>query len=173
MQETQNRFASEQLPIASSGGVSANDAIVECTTTHRSSGVMAALRYLNSRTRFRFTGVYRAESPALHNVVLFDRENPALNVSGAQSPLEETYCAITCATEEPFVTRDALKDARLAAHAARDSVISYAGVPMLLSSGSAWGSLCHWDVRPRLLSRGELEVLQEVAPLFLRWLEAE
>lgn len=131
---------------------------------------MGALRFLNGRTRYRYTGLYHAEPPVLRNVHLFDRENPTLNVSGELKPLHETYCAITRETDSAFRTPDALVDARLVAHPARESILSYCGVPLHLGDGPPWGSLCHFDVRPRLLSTQELQVLEGVAPLFARWL---
>ena len=136
----------------------------------RQRGVLAALEALNARTRFRFTGVYRAEPPQLRNIFLVDRENPTVSLSGAVCPLDETYCAITCAREAAFTTSDAPRDARLVGHAARDSVISYAGVPLRRADGRAWGTLCHFDLRPRLLPSGELALLEAAAPVFVRWL---
>ena len=132
--------------------------------------VHAALGVLNARTRFRFTGVYAVEAPHLRNVELFDRENPALNVSGAICRLDVTYCSITAATPAPFSTDDAGRDSRLVAHAARDSVVSYAGVPVRLADGRVRGTLCHFDHRPRLVPPGELVVLDAVAPFVARWL---
>ena len=132
-------------------------------------GIAAAVALLNGRTRFRYTGVYRAEPPDLRNVYLYDRENPTLNVSGATTPIETTYCSITCATDAPFTTSDARDDAGLANHPARESVISYGGVPLRHPGGRAWGTLCHFDVRPRLLPPLELEVLGLVAPVIARW----
>lgn len=134
------------------------------------SGVLGALRFLNARTRFRFTGIYRADPPNLRNLFLTDRENPSLNVSGEVCPLDETYCGITCARELAFMTADAQRDRRLAAHPARDSVLSYAGVPLRLPGARPWGTLCHFDLRPRLLRASEVTVLQQVAPLFVDWL---
>lgn len=135
-------------------------------------GAVAALALLNARTRFRYTGAYRLEEPLLRNVALYDRENPGLNLSGDASPLEATYCSIVCATNAAFETPDAAPDARLAGHPAVGTVLSYCGVPLQRSGGIPWGSLCHWDTRPRLLSPDEREVLQSVAPLVARWLIA-
>jgi GAF domain-containing protein len=136
----------------------------------RERGLHSALGYLNERTRYRFTGLYHADPPLLHNIGLFDRENPQIDPSGAVTKLDETYCAITCATAMPFVTADALNDTRLDMHAARDSILCYAGVPIRLGSGRAWGSLCHFDLRPRLLSTEELAALGTVAPVVAEWL---
>ena len=129
----------------------------------------AAVALLNARTRFRHTAVYRADPPHLHNIFLYDRENPTLNVSGATSPLEETYCSFVCTLGAPFVTPDASADDRLVGHAARARVISYCGVPLRLPNGRTWGTLCHFDVRPRLLPPMELEMLGLVAPVIARW----
>ena len=131
-------------------------------------GVLAALAWLNARTRFRFTGLYRAEPPLLRNLYLVDRENPALNVSGEACLLDDTYCAITCTRDADFTTSDARRDARLAEHPARRSVISYAGVPVRLTGG-VQGTLCHYDLRPRLLPPTELAHLDAVASVFGDW----
>ena len=139
------------------------DTARQCCEVLSRAGPLAALRFLNARTRFRFTGVYRAEPPYLRNLYLFDRENPALNVSGDVSNLDDTFCAIPCIQNGPFGTPNTLRDERLAAHAARERVRSYCGVPIRLDSGCVWGTLCHFDVRPRLVSPSETEVLLLVA----------
>ena len=129
-----------------------------------------ALSLLNARVRLRYTGVFQVDPPWLRNVCLFDRENPALNVSGGVSSVDIGYCGIVCATNEPFATPDARRDARLESHPARDSMLSYAGVPIRKESGIAWGTLCHFDARPRLVPESETVVLQAIVPCFLAWL---
>lgn len=135
-------------------------------------GIHAALRCLNARTRFRFTGLYHAEPPLLRNVHLFDRENPTLHISGAVCLIDGTPCSIVCATRAPFGTGDALRDPRLGQHAMRDTVLSYAGVPIRMADGRVWGTLCHFDVRPRLLPPAELPVLEALTPVFAAWVMA-
>ena len=137
----------------------------------RTSEVISALAYLNARTRFRFTGIYRVEPPMLRNLHLFDRENPSLHVSGNASPLEDTYCSITARSKGAFTTEDAGADRRLESHAARDSVISYCGVPIRMEDGGVWGTLCHFDVRPRLIPSTEVPVLESVVTLFAEWIQ--
>jgi GAF domain-containing protein len=137
-----------------------------CAQLLSTDGPLAALRFLNARTRFRFTGLYRPEPPLLRNVHLYDRENPTLNVSGDVCRLDDTYCAIVCGGDRPFSTDDAPLDARLVSHASRDSIRSYCGVPIRHDSGCVLGTLCHFDVRPRLVSRSEIEVLTIVAACF-------
>jgi hypothetical protein len=137
----------------------------------RDGGPAGALEFLNARTRYRFTGIYRADPPFLRNVFLYDRENPAIGAtSGAVTTIDQTYCGIVVANEDQFATGDAGLDPRLTEHPARGSVISYAGVPLRLTSGRAWGTLCHFDVRPRLLLGAEFGVLHAAAPLLVSWL---
>lgn len=146
------------------------EVLAHVQTCLETAAVDAALRYLNARTRFRFTGVFHVDPPTLRNVGLVDRENPTLNLSGAVKRVELGYCGLACGTRTPFVTADAREDERLQTHAARDSVISYAGVPIRLPSGIAWGTLCHFDVRPRLIEPAELPILEAVTPLFAAWI---
>jgi GAF domain-containing protein len=130
-------------------------------------GVHGALRFLNARAPHRFTGVYRLDPPTLHNVQLFDRENPTLQV-GADAPMRETYCSITGSGAAPFATADARSDARLTEHPARESTLSYCGVPLLDPSGTAVGTLCHFDLTPRTIPHPEIALMQSAAPGILR-----
>jgi GAF domain-containing protein len=130
----------------------------------------AALRYVNGRTRFRFTGIFQVDPPVLRNVRLIDRENPTLNISGAVSTLDIGYCGIACSTRAPFVTGNAREDARLQSHPARDSMVSYAGVPIRMPGGMTWGTLCHFDGRPRLIAEQEIPILEALTPLIAAWL---
>lgn len=133
-------------------------------------GILGSLAFLNERTRFRYSGLYRAVPPALHNVSLFDRENPTLNVSGAVCALVDSYCSLVCASDDSFAVADSRDDVRVAQHPSRDAIQSYAGVPVRQSNGRVLGSLCHFDGRPRLLPAGELAVLTSIAPLLATWL---
>lgn len=128
-------------------------------------GAHAVLATLNARTRFRFTALYRVEAPVLRNIALFDRENPTLHAAGQCSALRDTYCNIVAANALALAVADAASDARLIAHPARDSVLSYIGVPVRDRAGRVAGTLCHWDTRPRLAPAGELLVLERVAEL--------
>lgn len=137
-----------------------------CADILSNAGSLAVLSFLNARTRFRFTGLYRVEPPLLRNTDLYDRENPTLNVSGEISRLDDTYCGILWRNDRPFCTPNAHVDERLEAHAARERVLSYCGVPIRGESGCVCGTLCHFDDRPRLLHTSEIHVLEAAAPLF-------
>ncbi|HEY8310526.1 MAG TPA: GAF domain-containing protein, partial [Gemmatimonadaceae bacterium] len=109
----------------------------------------SALAVLNERTRYRFTGVYRVDPPALRNEQLFDRENPTLALGGDVSSLENTYCGIIATTGAAFAAGDSRTDSRLTRHPSRDAVVSYIGVPVICTTGRVVGTLCHFDLRPR------------------------
>jgi GAF domain-containing protein len=142
-----------------------NPAMADVERAIRRGDPSHALCLLNERTRYRFTGLYRFEPPLLRSVLLFDRENPDVCTSGEASPLDDTFCSILFATSCPFTTDDAPTDERLETHAARYRVLSYTGVPVL-RHGKPFGTLCHFDGRPRLLPMGELAFLQSVSGLF-------
>lgn len=141
-----------------------------CEKSLRETGIIGALRFLNQRTRYRYTGLYQVEPPLLRNVQLFDRENPTLNVSGEVKSLHDTYCGIVRDTNSSLRIADALEDAHRVAHPAREAVLSYCGVPIRTDTGMPSGTLCHFDVRPRLLSALESQIFQGAAPLFARCL---
>ena len=82
--------------------------VAGCENCLREAGIIGALRFLNGRTRYRYTGLYRAEPPLLRNVQLFDRENPTLNVSGEVKPLQQTYCGIVQETNDTVRIANAL-----------------------------------------------------------------
>lgn len=130
-------------------------------------GVHAALAFLNARAPHRFTGIYRLDSPTLRSVSLFDRSNPLLQV-GADAPLRETYCSITGQGGAHFSTPDSRSDEGLEDHPARDSTLSYCGVPLLDESGKAIGTLCHFDLVPRPVPDSEVALMQGAAERILR-----
>jgi GAF domain-containing protein len=145
------------------------DALARCVSLLlEHEGLRAALAFLNARTRHRFTGVYRFDPPLLRSVSLFDRENPTLRLGG-DTPMRETYCSLVGEAAAPFSTADAGRDARLVEHPARATVIAYCGVPLRGGDGACFGTLCHFDLRPRLAPSGELALLQVVAPIVARF----
>lgn len=140
----------------------ARDPVEEASSLARQSGLRDALRFLNARTRHRYTGVYRFDPPYLRSIELFDREYPQLRVH-SDSLIEETYCSIVRTSKRTFVTASADADPSLAGHPARRRFNAYCGVPLFDAEGSCFGSLCHFDPRPRLLDPSELDLLEAVA----------
>lgn len=135
-------------------------------------GMHSALGLINARTRYRFTGVYRADPPMLRNEYLFDRENPSLSLGGDVNPLDHTYCSIVAATQQPFAVANARHDRRLTLHPARDSVVAYVGVPIRIPNGCIFGTLCHFDLRPRILPLDEVATLESISRIVAQWIDA-
>lgn len=132
----------------------------------------SALAKLNARTNLRFTGVYRFEPPLLRSVVLFDRENPTLPLGGDAAPLDDTFCSIVRATGSPQLIDNVEARAEHAARAERSGVLAYCGVPLMESNGEAFGTLCHFDLRPRITPAAEIDALVHLAPAVMRAVEA-
>ncbi len=144
-------------------------------TTLAESGLHALLAQLNARTRFRYTAALHIESPLLRIIALFDRENPERRCGDDIRLLADTYCGIVAERRQMFSTPNARTDPRLAAHPARDSAVqSYQGAPIFTRNWRVWGTLCHFDTRPRLLIEDEVEVLVWVAgSVPSTWLERD
>ncbi len=126
------------------------------------SGARDALAFLVSLTDYRFISIFRTQGARATAVVHIDRENPAV-MSVDEVPADATYCSYATATRERFSTDNAQDDARLVNHAARDTVLSYCGIPILDPSGEVLGTLCHYDVVPRLSGQLDFALLLQVA----------
>jgi hypothetical protein len=130
-------------------------------------GLFQALGYLNSTTEHRFTGIYRFEPDWVRSVLLFDRGNPHLR-AGEDVRMKESYCMLTQMSGGPYIIENAQSDPRLLRHAARDSVLCYCAVHLLGPEGLSWGTLCHFDFRPRQVTAGMLQALEAVRPAVQR-----
>jgi hypothetical protein len=69
-------------------------------------GLHTALRYLNSRTPHRFTGVYRYDGEVLRNMALFDRSAPETQ-RGIDIPMADAYCANVGRWSSPMLRKTA------------------------------------------------------------------
>jgi len=139
-------------------GSTAEDVVGYCADLLEKDGLHAVLAHLNSRTLHRCTGVYVFEPPLLINIALFDRENPGI-VRGGNTPMADTYCSIIDEDDDEYSTPDADTEPRLATHPARARVLAYSGVPLRDSAGKCFGTICHFDDRPRLVPKQEIPVL--------------
>ncbi len=141
------------------------DVTVERFATHlKGEGLRAALGYLNSQTRFRYTGAYRLTPPLLCSIEIFDRENPSVALF-AEVEMQTTYCSIVGEVKRGLAVDDAALDDRVSTHPARERYAAYCGVPLRRRDGEPFGTLCHFDPRPRIGTAGQLELLERVAPL--------
>lgn len=140
--------------------------------TLQEQGLFGALRYLNSTTEYRFTGIYRFESSWVRSILLFDRGNPHLQI-GKDVPLLDSYCMLTAQDGVSCTIEDAQSDPRLFHHAARESVLSYYAVHLVDPEGRSWGTLCHFDFVPRRVTDEMKQGLEAVRPAIQQALWAE
>jgi GAF domain-containing protein len=140
--------------------------------TLQEQGLFGALRYLNSTTEYRFTGIYRFEPDWVRSILLFDRGNPHLQV-GKDVPFLDSYCMLTAQDGDACTIEDSQSDPRLLQHAARDSVLSYYAVHLMNPEGRSWGTLCHFDFIPRRVTDEMRQVFEAVRPAIQRALWTE
>jgi hypothetical protein len=137
------------------------DLVRTVTETLQVGGLHRVLQMLNETVPYRFTGVYHFEPGWVRSLVLFDRENPALEV-GADVPMKESYCMYTAREGSGLRIVNATGEARWVGHAARESVLSYVAVLLHDGEGAALGTLCHFDFCSRQVPPGTLELLEAV-----------
>lgn len=106
-------------------------------------------------------------------VSLIDRDRQFLKscfgIDARETPREIAFCSHTILTpKEPLIVEDASKDARFANNrlvTGEPYIRFYAGVPLLPQHGSALGSFCIIDRKPRSLTPAELQNLQDLASM--------
>ena len=130
-------------------------------------GVHEGLRFLNSRTPHRFTGIYRFDPPTLRNVHLVDSYTVECT-KGDDVPMTETFCSVVGEGERTFTTENSLADERLTTHPARETVLSYCGVLLRDAAGRPFGSLCHFDVVPCDVPIAEIPLMEAAAASLMR-----
>ena len=132
------------------------DVLEKFARTLATAGLHDALRFLNSRTAHRFTGLYRFDPPWLRSLALWDAHVPGV-MRGDDVEMDATYCALVGTFERPFTTEGTAADERLRHHPARDTVRSYCGVLL-------WTASRHRLRHPVPLRRRSLDVpSQEIA----------
>jgi GAF domain-containing protein len=62
-----------------------------------------------------------------------------------------------------FHTSDALRDGRVRSHPKREQIQAYCGVPVLDAQGKLFGSICHFDLQPRVISDEDVDLMEAVA----------
>jgi hypothetical protein len=124
-------------------------------------GLWEALRFLNMRIPYRFTGVYRYEGTMLRNVVLFDQNDPAVK-HGDDFPMIDAPCARVGDHGGQLVVVDFVTDPRFLRSFA--PIVSYCGALIRNLDGSDFGTICHFDIKPCQTSLTHAALLKRVAP---------
>ncbi|RBY76507.1 histidine kinase [Blastococcus sp. TF02-09] len=92
---------------------------------------------------------------------------------GTETPLENSFCAVSAAATAPLVVSDAQADARVSATfpAASGQIGSYLGTPLVTTEGEVVGVLCVYDAEPREWSAEDLATLQRLSSSVMTELE--
>ena len=144
--------------------ISNEQAVREIKRILRSDGVRAALIYVNGLTEHRFSALYQFHDDALRNLYFYDRENPEIE-STDEIPVTASYCVFLRDSGMLFHTSDALRDGRVRTHPKREQVQAYCGVPVLDAAGKLFGSVCHFDIQPRVIADEDVDLMEAVALL--------
>ncbi len=104
-------------------------------------GLGVALDFLNTRTGYRFTFVYKSEPGFARRVMVHDRESLYIS-SRDPVPVTQTFFEFML-TEPAFSTADGLLDERSCQHPARTHFRGFCGVRLLYADGRHFGWLAH------------------------------
>ena len=120
--------------------------------------------FLNSKTGYRFTALYRFDGETLCSLYFFDRENPSQE-SIENIPVSASYCAFVRNTDGTFSVSNSTDDGRLEHHPKRTVVRSYCGVPLHDKAGKVFGTICHFNFQPLPFSDTNINLMEAMAPL--------
>lgn len=132
-------------------------------------GIHGALRFLNARSPYRYTAIYRFEGEMVRNLYLFDRLGTASS-DPSPVPMGDTFCQFVGASGN-FSTGNSLQDPRLDEHPKREVLKSYFGLPLSRKPGTIFGSLCHFDSFPQSIDDDEIPFLESIAPELMKHLK--
>jgi GAF domain-containing protein len=82
-----------------------------------------------------------------------------------ETTIERSICQYTIASGEPLFVEDARVHPLLSTSPVviEKLLVAYAGVPVIDGEGYFVGTLCVWDDKPRLWSRGHVRILTDLA----------
>ncbi|GAB3476399.1 hypothetical protein [Polaromonas eurypsychrophila] len=132
-------------------------------------GLGVALDFLNTRTGYRFTFIYKCELPHARRVMVHDRELLYIP-SRDLVPVTQTFFEFML-IEPVFVTADGLVDERCCVHPGRKHFRGFCGIQLFHSDGRHFGWLAHANPGPVPVPTGEVEFLHLVAPVLMQVLE--
>ena len=146
-----------------------NQQLVQFHHAFEKGGLYGALGYLNRRTSFRYTAIYRLDGQMMRNIFLYDRlgENPT---HLAEVPLVDSFCQFVL-EDNGFNTVNSANDARLLGHPYQGVLNSYFGLPLSRAAGTIYGTLCHFDFEPMKISDSEIALLEAVSTLLMDQLD--
>ncbi|MDP9164811.1 MAG: GAF domain-containing protein [Actinomycetota bacterium] len=84
-----------------------------------------------------------------------------------ETPLDRSVCQYAVAKGTSLILQDARTDPIFKNHpaVADGTVVAYLGIPLIDDQGNAVGTLCVFDVKPRLWTTGHIQVLADLASM--------
>lgn len=147
--------------------------LTELVSTLDMHGLKAGLQWLNDRVPHRWTAVYRLDEDLLmRNIQIVDKQNEPELGALAIVPVQDSFCQFTM-RDGHFLSHNTAEDSdpRLEGHIYKGVLNSYCGLPLMRDMDKMYGTLCHFDSSPHLISDSEFEFLQRVARILPRYLE--
>lgn len=146
-----------------------NQQLAQFRSAFDSGGLYGALQYLNARTSYRYTAIYRLDGLMMRNIFLYDRqgENPK---TLSEVPLGDSFCQFVMA-DNGFNTSNSADDERLGGHPYRGVMNSYFGLPLSRKPGTIYGTFCHFDFEPKVIPDSEIPLLEAATSLLMDRLE--
>jgi len=89
-----------------------------------------------------------------------------VGLDACQTPREQAFCGYAILKDEPLIITDAAQDERTCDNplvTSEPGIRFYAGIPLLLSTGEALGTLCVIDLAPRQITVRQIEDLKALA----------
>jgi signal transduction histidine kinase len=137
--------------------------------------VPSILRIVCDTTGMGFAAIGRMTDQTWTACAVLDRNGFGLR-AGGRVPLDTTFCRDVGASRRPIVIEHASLDPAYAAHPAPRlyGFESYIAVPIILTSGEVFGTICAFDPKPTaLLTTQILPTMQMFAELVVAQIEAE
>jgi diguanylate cyclase (GGDEF)-like protein len=160
------------------------DILPVCAADPEEQRLQALYRYdiLDTPTEESFDRITRLAKLLLQmpmaTVSLVDRDRQWFKsrqgVGAEETPRNISFCTHTIRKDETFVVQDALADRRFCDSplvTGEPHIRAYVGVPLRTPSGHNIGALCVMDVKPREVSKEQLNVLQDLGRLVVDELE--
>ena len=127
-------------------------------------GFKGALQWLNDRVPHRWTAIYRLDSVVVVNQFIVDKLKETNLGKLAAIPMKDSFCQFAMRDGE-FVKQNTSQDddPRLNDHVYKGVVNSYVGLPLMENLDSFYGTFCHFDTAPQVISDDEFAFLQKAA----------
>ncbi len=132
-------------------------------------GLGAALDFLNTRTDYRLTFIYKSEPPFARRIMVHDRESLYIS-SRDRVPVTQTFFEFML-SEPAFATADGLLDERSCRHPARSHFRGFCGIQLFHADGRHYCWLAHASPGAVAVPEHETGFLQEIAAPLMQVLE--